>query len=630
MAQEPKTSALYKKETRRVSTQNFRRPEKRPGSGEIRKPKQFKGIAVCSGVAIGRVRILFRRTAAMSDRTLEKNEVETELMRLHEAVRASKEQLMVARRKVAQEIGEVEASIFDTHIGMLDDQNLIARIEDSVRRELKPVEVVVSIIVEGFYNALSSSEAQTIRERAADIRDVGIRLLDNLHRFRTGSRAEASVEQGALQGDILFARDLLPSDISTIQRSQVTGVFTECGNGRGHSAILLRALNMPCVMGVHGIAETLNDGDRIIVDGGQGIVHINPSPAKIEEYTKTRAEYEDWRGSLAIDAELPVATRDGHLIKVLCNASSPQDIQIALKEQRADGVGLLRTEVGLMLAETYPSEDDQYKVFKEMLQILGGRQLTIRIMDLGADKTVPYIHLPQTDTGALGLRSFRLAGHLEEHMLIQIRAILRAAVHGDVRLLLPFITNVEDIRQAKRLVRIAERQLDEAGRKYNAKTPLGMMVEIPAAAMSLESFAKEVDFFSVGTNDLTQYLCAADRNHPDVAPWYRGFHPGVLQFLDDLLQRAKRSGKPLTVCGEMAGDPLYTMFLIGIGVQELSMSSPHIPLIKKIIRSTDRTEARLLVERVSRLSSGAQVRELLKSSVETLVSHDLGYWLGSN
>jgi len=590
----------------------------RPGS---RRRRFYKGISVVPGIAIGRVHIKFRQTQAFSDRTIEPSEVQRELDRFREAVRVAKEQLMVARNKVADEIGELEAMIFDSHIAILEDHGFLDKVRKEVEQELKPVEVVVSVIVEGYYKALSMVDDEHLRERAADIRDVGVRLLDNLQQFHTGGDAVGTIPEG----DILFARELLPSDIPAIESAKVTGVVTEAGSGRGHVAVMLRAMGIPCVMGVDGIAEQLHDGDQLIVDGSAGSVFIEPRADVLASYRETLIDYEAYRKELRSEAGRAAGTRDGIHIRMMCNIGKRSEVRLG-KMYQMEGVGLYRTEFPLMVRNSFPDEDDQFRNYRELLDDLDGQPLTIRTMDIGSDKQLSYLRLPLEENAALGKRSIRLLVDLEEYQMIQLRAILRASAHGDVRLLFPFITSIEDIRLAKRMVRHARRQLDDAGKKYASDLQIGMMVEIPAAALSLDKFAREVQFFSVGTNDLVQYVCAADRNLPEVAPWYKGYNPGVLHLLRQTVEQAKKHKRPLTICGEMAGDPLYTMFLVGIGVTELSMSPPQIPLVKKIVRSIDMAGARRLVDRAFELSSTSQIRDLFRTTVETMVGHDLSYW----
>jgi phosphoenolpyruvate-protein kinase (PTS system EI component) len=279
-----------------------------------------------------------------------------------------------------------------------------------------------------------------------------------------------------------------------------------------------------------------------------------------------------------------------------------------------------------MLGSTYPDEEEQYWIYREAVEKMPGKPVTIRTMDVGADKRLPYLKLNDQDHHVLGRRAIRLMAEIEDYQLIQLRAILRASAHGQVRLMFPFITSLEDFRLAKRLVRTARRELDQARRAYNPDVPVGMMVEIPAAAMSLDKYMREAQFFSVGTNDLTQYMCAADRNHPDVAPWFKSHNPGVLALIRHIAQTADAHNADLTICGEMAGDPFYTMFLLGIGVRRFSMAAPQVPLVKKIIRSVNMTGARNLAERALALTSTGQIRETFATTVQQILGRDLSSW----
>jgi phosphoenolpyruvate-protein phosphotransferase len=323
--------------------------------------------------------------------------------------------------------------------------------------------------------------------------------------------------------------------------------------------------------------------------------------------------------------QLPAVTTDGHGVSLHVNISKESEVSLA-QMYNMDGVGLYRTELNMMVNSSYPDEEEQYREYKGVVQAMHGKPITIRTMDLGPDKKLSYIKLMHDDNHALGRRSIRLVMELEEYQMIQLRAILRASEHGKINLLFPFITSIEDIRLAKRMVRLARRQLTEQGHSYDSDMPIGMMVEVPAAALSMDAFAREVQFFSVGTNDLVQYTCAADRNLPEVAPWYKGYNPGVLRLLKQITEAADRHDRKLTICGEMAGDPFYTMYLVGIGVKNFSMSAPQIPLVKKIVRSIHIGGAERLVERALQLSSTGQIRELFQTTVEQILGRDLTAW----
>lgn len=586
----------------------------------------FKGVSVVPGIAMGPVRLKFRQTQVLSDHTINFKEVEREYERLNEAVRQSKEQLLEARAKVQRDIGELEAMIFDAHLAILEDQGFLKKIRSQVQALLKPVEVVVAEIVEGYYQLLSMKEAENLRERAADIRDIGRRLLDNLIKLKNpGNEYPAAEDNLVVEDAIIFAREILPSDLVTIEHRHCQGVICETGSGRGHAGVMLRAMNVPTVMGLEGLTEQLQDGDFVIVDGSNGMVYVNPKPDVVESFTKTQNEFEHYKTVLRSEVDLPAVTKDGFEIQLLANVSKQSDIDLA-KLYKVDGIGLFRSEFHLMISDTYPDEEEQYVLYRQVVEKMNGKPVTIRTMDLGSDKKLPYIKLLDDETHGLGRRSIRLVPELEEFQLIQLRAILRASAHGNVRLMWPFVTSLEDIRMAKRLVRVARRDLDQAKHKYDANLPVGMMVEVPAAALSLDKYVRDVSFFSVGTNDLTQYVCAADRNSADVAPWYKSHNPGMLTLMKFIVDSAKAHHADLTICGEMAGDPFYTMFLLGIGCTKLSMPAPQVPLVKKIIRSVNISGAANLATRALQTTSTSQIRELFATTVQQILGRDLGGW----
>ena len=587
-----------------------------------RKKSTYRGIPVAPGIAIGKVHLKFRKTHVLSDRHITEGELVIELERFNEALRISKEQLMLSRAKIAKEIGEVEATIFDAHIAIIEDRSLVSKIRDEIQNSLRPVEVVVSVIVEGYYEALSMVEDANIRERAADIRDVGQRLLDNLIALTGTDAAEESVEETTAYKDIIFAKELYPSDIEQIAQENVMGVICETGSDRGHVAVMLRAMGTPCVMGIEGLTSHLSDGDTVIVDGSAGLVVVHPRKQVLEQYLQSQKELRAYQDKLRSEVELPSETKDGVHVSLECNVGHVSEMGLA-NHYAASGIGLYRTEFELIARTTYPDEEEQYHLYKEMIESVGDRPITFRTMDIGSEKHLPYLPIPEEENHALGMRSIRLAIEHEEYQLIQLRAILRAACHGNVRLMFPFITSVEDVRTAKRMVRHAMRSLREQKLDHNPRVPIGMMVEVPAAALSLDKFVREVEFFSIGTNDLTQYVCAADRNQREVVPWYNSHNPGMLALLKHVVDVSNTYNRQLTVCGEMAGDPIYTMFLLGIGVRNLSMSAPQIPLVKKIIRSIDLQGAKSLAERALSLPTTERVGDLFKRTVQQIMGRDL-------
>jgi len=585
----------------------------------------FKGIPVVPGIAMGRVTLKFRKNQVFSDRAIALSEVPREIDRLTEAVRLSKVQLLEARAKVAEEIGELEATIFDAHLMILQDQGLLKKIRSQIEAELKPAEVVVSTLVEGYYQTLKKVPDEHLRERAADLRDVGRRLLDNFAELTLGERAKGFREQELPPGTVVFASELLPSDIATLERRHCEGVICELGSERGHAAVMLRAMNVPAVMGLEGLSDQIKDGDFAIVDGSTGSVYLNPRKDVLDSYKKTKQDFDHFQTQLNSEVDLPSVTTDGLHVTLLANVSKQSEIDLA-RLYNVEGVGLYRTEFHLMAATDFPDEEEQYQIYRDAVVRMGGKPITFRTMDIGADKKLPYLKMPDEDTHVLGRRSIRLVTDLEEFQLIQLRAILRASAHGKVKLMFPFITTLEDIRLGKRLLRSARRDLEMAKAKFDPDIPVGMMVEVPAAALSLDKFAREVQFFSVGTNDLTQYVCAADRNHADVAPWYKAHNPGMLFLLKHIVDTCETTGSELTVCGEMAGDPFYTMFLLGLGVTRFSMPAPQVPLVKKIIRSVNLTGARNLANRALQYTSTIQIRELFAHTVEQILGRDLGTW----
>ena len=531
-----------------------------------------KGIAASKGYAIGKVYLQEHEEIVITDTKVSDVVAEQEVLK--KALEQSKIQLTAIKDKTLAEIGEHEALVFEAHITLLDDPEftggMLAEIENSSVNAMKAVECITNTFVMIF----DAMEDEYMKERAADIKDVSKRIIANL--AGKGGNALASVEANT----VIVAEDLTPSDTAQLDRSKVIGFLTNIGGRTSHSAIMARTLEIPAIVGLKDITKVVKTGDTVILDGIEGICIINPDQSVIDEYTAKREKFLAEQEELKKLIEVKTATKSGRRIEVCGNIGSPSDAEAVLKNG-GDGVGLFRTEFLYMDREAAPTEEEQFESYKKVLEIMNGKQVVIRTLDIGGDKTLPYLPLPEEMNPFLGYRAIRLCLDRKDIFRVQIRALLRASVYGNLAVMFPMISGLEEFLAAKEFVNECKAELDAEGIKYSNETQWGIMVEIPAAAVYADELAKYVDFFSIGTNDLIQYTLAADRMSEKVS--YNPMHPAVLRLVKMTIDGAHKHGKWVGMCGEMAGDEAAIPTLVEYGLDEFSMSATSILTAKKII-----------------------------------------------
>ena len=533
-----------------------------------------KGIAASKGYAIGKVFVQEHEEIVITDAKV--SDVAAEQAKLKTALDASREQLENIKAKAAAEMGEEKAAVFEAHITLLDDPEFTGamnlEIENNSINAMKAVENVTNTFVMIF----ESMEDAYMRERAADIKDVSKRIISNL--AGKGGDAFAITEANT----IVVAHDLTPSDTAQLDRTKVIGFMTNIGGRTSHAAIMARTLEIPAVLGLGDITDSVKNGDTVILDGITGDVIINPSEEVIAEYKAKKEKFTAEQEELKKLIDVKTTTKSGKRVEVCGNIGKPEDV-LGVIANGGDGVGLFRTEFLYMDRDNAPTEEEQYESYKFVLEKMEGKQVVIRTLDIGGDKTLPYLPLPEEMNPFLGYRAIRLCLDRKDLFKVQLRALLRASVYGKLCVMFPMISGIQEFMQAKEIVEECKAELKAEGKEYSDTIQWGIMVEIPAAAVMADELAKHVDFFSIGTNDLIQYTLAADRMSEKVSYLYNPMHPAVLRLIKMTIDGAHKHGKWVGMCGEMAGDEAAIPTLVEYGLDEFSMSATSILTAKKII-----------------------------------------------
>ena len=571
--------------------------------------KRITGIAVSPGIAIGKI-YLFEKKEIEINKCPCKNP-EEEKVKLLEARNKTKEQLQKIRETTAKKVSEEKAAIFDAHITLLEDEDLLQEVNDIITDEKVSADYALSKGIEVYRQILSDVQDEYLRERAGDLADIADRWIRNI-------LGETIVELSDIpKNSIIIARDLTPSDTANLNLENTLGFITEIGGRTSHTSIMARSLEIPAVVGIGSIIKDIKDIKTkkdltIILNGNTGGVIIEPSEKSIEECEKLKIEFDKNRALLKEFAHRDAVSKDGTKIRVYANIGSPADLGGALKNG-ADGIGLYRTEFLFMENTDFPTEEEQFKAYKEVVEAMSGHTVTIRTMDIGGDKHLPYLDMPAEENPALGWRALRICLDRQSIIKTQFRALLRASAFGKVKIMLPMIVSLEELRKAKAIFNDCKLELMKENVAFNEALELGIMIETPSVVFKSESFARESDFFSIGTNDLTQYTLAADRGNEKIASICDPYNPSVLIAIKMAIDGAHSSGIIISMCGELAGDLLAVPLLFGLGLDVFSMSAISIPEVKKMIISLDKPECAMLAKRVLSLSTSEEVKaELLR------------------
>ena len=569
----------------------------------------ISGILVSPGIAFGKALLLKEDEIVINRKKISADDVEQEVSRFLAGRAKASEQLEAIKTKAGETFGEEKEAIFEGHIMLLEDEELEQEIIALIKDELASADAAAYTIIEGQAKALEELDDEYLKERAADVRDIGKRLLQNILGL-------AIVDLSAIQDEvILVATDLTPSETAQLNLDKVLGFITDLGGRTSHTSIMARSLELPAIVGTSDVTKQVKNDDYLILDAVNNKIYVNPTADVIDQLKAEQNQYVTEKNDLAKLKDLPAITLDGHQVEVCANIGTVRDIAGA-ERNGAEGVGLYRTEFLFMDRDSLPSEEEQFQAYKAVAEAMGSQAVIVRTMDIGGDKDLPYMNLPKEENPFLGWRAIRIAMDRKEILHAQLRAILRASSFGKLRIMFPMIISVEEVRSLKAELELLKAQLREEGKAFDESIEVGIMVETPASAVIAHHLAKEVDFFSIGTNDLTQYTLAVDRGNDLLSHLYNPMTPSVLNLIKQVIDASHAEGKWTGVCGELAGDERATLLLLGMGLDEFSMSAISIPRIKKIIRNTNFEDAKALAEQALAQPTAEELMNLVNKFIE--------------
>ncbi|OXM85901.1 phosphoenolpyruvate--protein phosphotransferase [Paenibacillus rigui] len=564
-----------------------------------------EGIGASSGIAMGKAFVIPTWEWDFPEKLIDVTDLAFEFERLYDGIRSSKDEIENIKQEFVTVLGEEQTSIFDAHLAILEDPIFMNEVQGIMQRQYKAAEVAVKEAIEKFVNMFDLLDDQYMKERALDIKDVGNRLLKHL----LGALEETLPPKD--QPYILVAKELSPSQMVHLDINQALGIVTNLGGKTSHVAIMARAMGVPYVLGVEGKQGTpIQNGDFLIIDGDEGHVFINPTDEVIEQYKIRKTIWQKMHDKLQTLAPVPTQTQDGVVFQLAANISSVKELDQVLRNG-ASGVGLFRTEFIYMDRDSLPPEEEQFSVYRQVAEKLGGKRVVIRTLDIGGEKALDYIALPEEENPSLGYRAIRISLDRTDLFKTQLRAILRASHYGNIQILYPMISSLEELHKANEVLEAAKQELRAEKIPFKANIEVGIMIEVPAAVIIADLLAAEVDFFSIGTNDLVQYILAVDRMNETVAHLYDPFHPAVLRMLKTTATAAQANGIHVSVCGEMAGDIRALPIWLGLGITELSMSVQSILRVKNSLLQSRYKESAAIWDELLRCTSGTAVLEVL-------------------
>ena len=564
------------------------------------------GIPASPGIVFGKALVLKEEKIVLDTQKISEEQVEAEVARFYAGREAAVEQLNSIHQRALKSLGEEKAAIFEGHLMILEDEELEEEIIDYLRSNKVNASVAASKIIDQQVEMLSEIDDEYLKERAGDIRDIGNRLIKNIlgmHIVDLGDITEES---------ILVAYDLTPSETAQLNLEKVLGFITDIGGRTSHTSIMARSLELPAIVGTNDVTTRVNTGDYLILDAVNNRVYVNPTQAEIDELKTLEAKLAEEKAELAKLKDLPAVTLDGHKVDVVANIGTIRDCEGAHRNG-AEGVGLYRTEFLFMDRDQLPSEEEQFIAYKEVVEAMEGRLVVLRTMDIGGDKELPYLNLPKEMNPFLGWRAVRIALDRREILHAQLRAVLRASAFGKLAVMFPMIISVEEIRELKSVLETLKAELRAEGKAFDENIQVGVMVETPSAAVNAKFLAKEVDFFSIGTNDLTQYTLAVDRGNELISHLYNPMSPSVLGLIKQVIDASHAEGKWTGMCGELAGDERATLLLLGMGLDEFSMSAISVPHIKKLVRHVSYQEAKALADEALQKPTAAEIEQLIQA-----------------
>lgn len=566
--------------------------------------KMLTGIAASDGIACAEAYMLVEPDLSFSEKTID--DPEQEITRLHNAIDASKKELEIIKEKAKQNLGEEEAEVFEAHLTILSDPEMIGQIETKIKEDKVNAESALKSVTDTFISMFEAMTDNTyMQERAGDIRDVTKRVMSHLLGVTLPSPALINKEV------VIVAHDLTPSDTAQLDRKYVKGFITDIGGRTSHSAIMSRTLEIPAVVGSGSATTDIKDGQKVIIDGIEGKAIVDPSDSEIAEYEQKAKAFADQKAEWERLKNEKSLTADGKEVVLAANIGTPKDVEGA-NDNGAEAVGLFRSEFLYMDASELPSEDDQFEAYKEALEGMDGKQVVVRTMDIGGDKELPYLPLPKEQNPFLGYRAIRISLDRQEIFRTQLRALLRASHYGKLAIMFPMIATVQEFKDAKAIFEEEKAKLIKDGVLVSDDIEVGMMMEIPAAAMIADKLAKYADFFSIGTNDLIQYSMAADRGNERVSYLYQPTNPSILRLIKNIIDASHKEGKWTGMCGEMAGDQTAVPLLLGLGLDEFSMSATSILKTRSFIKKLSTDKMKELATKALDCETEQDVQNLVK------------------
>ncbi|WP_078430182.1 phosphoenolpyruvate--protein phosphotransferase [Alkalihalobacterium alkalinitrilicum] len=573
--------------------------------------KQITGIAASTGIAIAQAYLLEEPDYSFEKKTVE--DVSGEKSRLETALEKAKADLTLIKEKAEVDLGEEEAAIFAAHLLVLSDPEFMGGMQSHIDNEKVNAETAVHEVSKTFISMFESMDNEYMKERAADIRDVSKRVLGHLLGIQMKSLAAID------EATIVIAKDLTPSDTAQLNPKFVQGFAADIGGRTSHSAIMARSMEIPAVVGTKEATSSIVNGNIVIIDGLEGIVIVQPDEATIRAYEQKKEKYELQKIEWAKLVNEPSKTTDGHHVELAANIGTLEDLSGVINNG-AEGIGLYRTEFLYMGRDQLPTEEEQYKAYKTVLERMENKPVVIRTLDIGGDKELPYLDLPKEMNPFLGFRAIRLCLEHQDIFRTQLRALLRASMYGNLKIMFPMIATIEELRQAKAILAEEKAKLQEEGHQVSDSIEVGMMVEIPSTAVTADLFAKETDFFSVGTNDLIQYTMAADRMNEQVSYLYQPYHPAILRLVNMVIEAAHKEGKWAGMCGEMAGDEIAIPILLGLGLDEFSMSATSILPARSQIAKLSKQELEMFAREMLGKSTAEEVEQAVKERLTLYTS----------
>lgn len=568
----------------------------------------ISGILASPGIAIGKALLLQEDEIVLNTNTISDADVAAEIERFYDARAKSSAQLTVIKQKALETFGEEKEAIFEGHIMLLEDEELEDEILALIKNDKLSADNAIYTVIEEQAAALESLDDEYLKERATDIRDIGTRFVKNALGINIVSLSDINQEV------ILVAYDLTPSETAQINLDYVLGFACDIGGRTSHTSIMARSLELPAIVGTNDITKQVKNGDMLVIDAINNKIFVNPTEAELEQAKQVQHAFFAEKEELAKLKDLPAQTLDGHSVEVCGNIGTVKDCDGIIRNG-GEGVGLYRTEFLFMDRDALPTEEEQYQAYKQVAEAMKGQSVIIRTMDIGGDKDLPYMDLPKEMNPFLGWRAIRISLDRRDILRDQLRGILRASAHGTLRIMFPMIISVEEIRELKQAIEEYKAELRSEGLAFDENIEIGVMVETPAAAAIAHHLAKEVAFFSIGTNDLTQYTLAVDRGNEMISHLYNPLSPAVLTVIKQVIDASHAEGKWTGMCGELAGDERATLLLLGMGLDEFSMSGISIPKVKKVIRNTNFAEVKAMAEYALSLPTAAEIEACVEKFI---------------